>query len=585
MQTTQHQSNEIISLLRLSTAEQNAGDRSGLDRQRSINRETAARCGLVIRREIEAVDVSGRHVKDDPQFQQLFRELATDPTLTGIVVSEQSRLFRPEQFGDYSILDIFSAHKKLIYTPGEVIDAASDAGVLNLTLNGMMSGQELRKIKDRCNTGKRILRERGGNPGGNHTLPGTVRYVRERNADGKVTGSHWELVPLAVERVKRAYDLLFAGYSYQAIADEVGGWSDHGIRRLLQNPIHIGIRRYGWALSPEYLPRATAKNPNPKPKRRSVASATPYDVPTRAELIAGTKAPIVPPIISIADWDRAQEIMAARITTWRKTHTKLDESGRDRFLLNQGYCSCGEPLYVRYGSRDHTRQPRPHLDTYICRSRFNNVKRVAHGEPMGCQGAWGSIRRTDLEAAVCEAVIQLADRAFISRVLSQVLAAATRPDPAQADRAKAAAKLENGRKELLAMVRAGDITRSEFKAEIDILERESNALASLAPPARPALDPAAVAAGLIGVFQGFDTLPFERQRAILRGAIKSVRVDGIARTIVSVTVAGGYLGTGANVVLPPTSHHQINAVRDFVLQFPQPILISDTSHIRRRKAA
>jgi len=63
-----------------------------------------------IRREIVVVDVSGRHVADDPQFQALFEELK-DPTLSGVLVSEQSRLVRPETFDDYRILGIFQKHQ------------------------------------------------------------------------------------------------------------------------------------------------------------------------------------------------------------------------------------------------------------------------------------------------------------------------------------------------------------------------------------------------------------------------------------------------------------------------------------------
>ena len=562
---------EVISLLRLSTAEQAANDRSGLDRQRGINRATAAAHSLTIRREIEAVDVSGRHVRDDPQFQQLFRELETDPTLAGIVVSEQSRLVRPEKFEHYTVLDIFARNRKMIWTPGGVIDATTEEGIMSLTLNGMMSGQELRKIKDRCISGKRVLRDKGLNPCPAHALPRTVRYVKIRNENGKVIDQRWELVPLMVERVKRAYQLLFEGQSYRSIAEQVGGLSPDGFHKLMQNPIHIGIRRYAYTLSPEYMPKATVKNPYPKRKRRSILADQPIDVPTREELILGTKQPIVPPIISMADFDRAQEIMRSRITRWRKGKIKND--GRPRFLLNQVYCGCGEPVIGKYGSDGKRGQIRPFLDRYVCRSTYPGDR---HGE-QGCRGEWRSIRRMDLEACVIQMIERLADRKFLTTLLKQLIVVSQpKPDPAQAQREAALRKHDQGRQTLLAMVRAGDISRAEFKAQMAILEHDKKATEALAPPPQQSLDPATIAIGLINTFQGFGMLAFGRQRAILQGALKRIIINGNERTVHSVTISGGYLGGskgGVNSPLLCSQYPQIDNPLDFVLKFPQPISI------------
>ena len=118
---------EVISLIRFSTAEQVAEGRAGIERQRTANLAGAALHGLKIRREMVVVDVSGRHVKDDPQFQGLFDELK-DPGLAGVVASEQSRIFRPEEYGDYAILDNFSRNRKLIFTPTARIDSHHPRG-------------------------------------------------------------------------------------------------------------------------------------------------------------------------------------------------------------------------------------------------------------------------------------------------------------------------------------------------------------------------------------------------------------------------------------------------------------------------
>ncbi len=188
----------------------------------------------------------------DPQFKKLFTDLRRSD-IQGVAVAEQSRLFRPGEFEDFSILGHFKRNNKFIFTPNEKIDTRASGGRMSAILNGLMSGEELIKIRERCDGGKAIMRARGGNPNGKQLLPRGVRYVKTRDADGKlikvinskgysVTG-RWEHVPLEVERIKKAYALLLENMSFEQIAVEIGGkWTGKGIRDALTNPIWIGIR-------------------------------------------------------------------------------------------------------------------------------------------------------------------------------------------------------------------------------------------------------------------------------------------------------------------------------------------------------
>ncbi len=376
---------EVISLIRFSTAEQVSEGKAGIDRQRRANEAGAMLHGLRIRREMLCIDVSGRHVKDDPQFQALFEEMK-DPTLTGVIAPEQSRIFRPEEYADYAILDHFGRNKKLIFTPSARIDPTTSEGRMTLVMGGLMSGEELHKIRDRCNGGKMTKRLEGKHPGGNQLLPKTVKFVRVRNAEGIKTGeTYWELVPIEVARMKLAFQLLFEGDSYELIAEKIGGgWTGSGLHRAMMNPIHIGIRRYQWeAKGDEYMPKASAKNPKPKKRRRLVKRAAPLDIPTREDLESGKAKPIVEPILTLAEWDRAQEIIVSRMTRWRKS--KLKNDGRARHLATGiACCSCSDPLYPRYGSRT------PDNLVDLCKSRFRGGK--------GCGAQL--IRRDEMDAAI-----------------------------------------------------------------------------------------------------------------------------------------------------------------------------------------
>jgi hypothetical protein len=103
-----------------------------------------------------------------------------------------------------------------------------------------------------------------------------------------------------------------------------------------------------------------------------------------------------------------------RMTRWRKS--KIRNANRERFLgLRISECSCGEPLYPRYGSRG------PHLDAVYCKTRFKG------GPGCGAQ----SIKRVDLAAAIDSVVVMLDNVDFLMDALNTALALRkAAPDPA-----------------------------------------------------------------------------------------------------------------------------------------------------------
>jgi hypothetical protein len=179
---------------------------------------------------------------------------------------------------------------------------------------------------------------------------------------------------------------------------------------------------------------------------------------------------------------------------------------------------------------------------------------------------------------------KLADAGFVLAALEAAMALQVAPaDPARADREQAIAKLEGGRKEMLAMVRSGDMTRDEFRAEMAILEADVRALEALVPTAAPAVDPQQLAALVVSVFAEFAFLSFVQQRNVLRGALRGIIVDASARAITTVTISGGYLGRGVNSVLPSRAQFQIDAIQDLTIRLPHPVVIAAT-YVDRRTA-
>jgi hypothetical protein len=148
----------------------------------------------------------------------------------------------------------------------------------------------------------------------------------------------------------------------------------------------------------------------------------------------------------------------------------------------------------------------------------------------------------------------LADANFLVRALEVAVALQkAAPDPTRVKREQALAKLEVGRKEMLVMVRKGDMTRDEFRREMDELEKEVKALEALLPAPAPKLDPKELLDLINRGFSEFSFLTFTQKRALLRGAVKEIIVDSHARAITGLTISGGYLGKGANSVLHSTA--------------------------------
>ena len=521
-----------ISLIRFSDDQQVDDDRAGVEGQRQRNAAGAAFHNLNVIREVIVIDVSGKYVADDPQFQSIFADLKSGAA-KGVLVAEQSRLVRPQYWQDFAILDHFKKNHCFVFTPTERIDPCTQAGWYTLTVGGMVSGGELQNMVDRFQRGKRIFHQSGRHASSDRALPRGVQYIRTRDPrTGKTVAWKWQHDGIDSERVKKAFDLLLStNLSFEEIAARVGGgWTGKGIKESLQNPVWIGKRRFQWASGDEYTP--TRRDCKPGKKRRRQFRIEPTLVPID-----------IPHLVSDDVFQRAQEIIAERALTFRKSKEK--NAGRQRFLANGLLrCQCGRLIYNRYGGRG------THLDSYYCSSSARGGQRCG----------MSSIRRDKLDRAIVRLVTErLLDLAFLRTILAAVVKKAAQPvDAAGAKREAQLAKLEKGPKELIAAMGKGDITRTEFKEAADVIDREIREFKAMLPlPPVPDADAGVYLEAITRAFAEFGLLPFAEQREILRRSVKEIVIDG-RRTpaIPSITLNGGFLGgfkrsgCGANWKLP-----------------------------------
>ena len=149
-----------IELIRVSTESQAGSDRASIPAQRAINRRTALAYGLTIVRSIEMSDVSGAAVLSAPEIKELLN-LMNDSEIHGVVAREFSRLMRPENFGDYALLQAFADSNTILYLPEGPIDFASKTGRLMGTIRAAIAGMERTEILERIWSAKEEKRKSG----------------------------------------------------------------------------------------------------------------------------------------------------------------------------------------------------------------------------------------------------------------------------------------------------------------------------------------------------------------------------------------------------------------------------------------
>lgn len=461
---------QAIAILRVSTDQQDTA------RQKRDVAQAADAHNLEIVRTLELPGLSGTKMLTNAEVRKVLADLAR-PDIAGVVVSAIDRLVRPGELGDLAIFDAFQRTRKLIFTPAQVIDVGSQAGFLTSGVQGIIAGFERMSILARTSAGREIVRQRGGNPQGPHTLPRGVTYSKSAG---------WAYTEPDASRVGKAYDLLFERRSWHDIAHQIGGFTHNGIKASLENPIWKGVRRYS--------------------EGRDERLEVPIDIE---------------PLISPERWEAAQRIILEKRSRWAKTKCT------PRFLLSGLLrCACGKAVYVRPGSRSMARH------YYRCSSTFKG-----RGPRCGATSVQSNAADRTVEEIVSR---QLLDVTFLRAVLDRLQTGQPVRDENAGKLARQREKLETERQRLLRLTLKGTCTEEDFARESKRLETELRDLERLAPTPVPAtLDASKLVVRMSRAFARFAKLPFEERRDLLRTAFREIVLDN--GTVTAITLNGGFL--------------------------------------------
>lgn len=328
--------NKVIELIRVSTKEQAASDRASIPAQRATCRQICAQHRLEVVRSIEFMDVSGASVLLAPEIQELMR-LIQSPEIHGVVAREFSRLMRPENLGDFVLLQAFSDSKTLLYLPDGPIDFSTKSGRLVGVVRALMAGMDRTDILERVWSAKEEKRKRGELAQSEIVLPFGIGYEQGRGFYYKPE----------TERVREAFHRFLAGnHSYGQLAKLVGV-TPRGMHIILRNPIWIGWR----VIDKKRDTSASGRYPSDNGRqadRRKVKRA-PEEV-IRVKVIDE-------PLVSEADFEAVQRIMDQKQSKHWRCQTNIER----RFTYN-GFLTCS-----KCGKIIHTALARG--DYYACKGR------------------------------------------------------------------------------------------------------------------------------------------------------------------------------------------------------------------------
>lgn len=223
-------------LIRVSTADQATEGKAGLDRQREANRRTVRDKGYQVVHQVELVDVSGTATFLAPEIQELL-QMAFRKEIDVIVISEMSRLVRPDDLGHLALLDQFRRNGVVIDSGGVVHDVDDPSGFLAGGLQALIGGFERKALLKKIQSSKESARAAGRNPSADITLPLGLSYDRSHHKyfyNGEIT------------KVQEAFSLIDGDSGLRNISEIARrvGVESATLRNILRNKAYIGLREY-----------------------------------------------------------------------------------------------------------------------------------------------------------------------------------------------------------------------------------------------------------------------------------------------------------------------------------------------------
>jgi site-specific DNA recombinase len=283
--------------------------------------------GYEIVRTFEVSDVSGTSTAAAPEMKRLLGMIEFGE-VDVVMVSEMSRLVRPDDLTSLAILDTFKRANVLIDVGGSVVDFASPEGFLTGGIQAILGGHERMQMLRKMMESKEERRRMGKCPGSRITLPLGISYNRERD--------EWGLNDSEIWRIQEAFRIIDEEgvINVCEVARRVG-INAQALRKQLKNPIYKGIRLIDTKrdLSVKHTKADGRQGDRPKIKRApdEIISVRVYSAERAA--------------VSEERWERVNEVLQ-KVSMVHKLD--LEKNARAHLLTGVARCGyCGERMYTK----------------------------------------------------------------------------------------------------------------------------------------------------------------------------------------------------------------------------------------------
>jgi DNA invertase Pin-like site-specific DNA recombinase len=327
---------KVISLIRVSSEQQAADDRTGIQRQLEDIGIHCRSHNLEIIKEYRLDGISGAYVQHSPSFQEMLSKLS-EPSIAGIVFASIDRFFRPEGLSAYQVFAPFENTGKRLFCDLGALDPKNQQDQMKIVLWGQMAGMERTRIRDRMVRGKEFKRLDPNSK--TDTLPNGV----------VLEGGKFRYTDQS-ERVKQAFYRVLKGDTLTLITKELGFTSQTALRATLRSYWWIGVK-------------ATTKRRVERKPMVDVRLSDGKKIERENPIFVKTNLAETP-LIPEAIFERIQDVLNQNTRHWIACKSRTNN------FLGVGllYCQCGEKMYAKSDKRPG----KPSY--YICASKYHGTR-------------------------------------------------------------------------------------------------------------------------------------------------------------------------------------------------------------------
>ncbi|MFC7370764.1 recombinase family protein [Fictibacillus iocasae] len=231
----------VVGYLRVSTAEQSEG--FSLDAQEHEIRTYCTRNGYNLLRIYRDEGISGTSIEERINFQTMLHDISEDSSIHAVLVWKLSRLTRKLSHL-LNIVDLLEQFNTGLIVTHDNLDTSTSFGKAIISMSGIFAEMERENIVSACKLGMR-QRAREGKWNGGRVLGYRTNSKKELEINEEEAIVVREIFNLFVNE-NWGYKKIASTLNHRGLKTVRGKeWSINGVKQIIDNPIYVGMIRWG----------------------------------------------------------------------------------------------------------------------------------------------------------------------------------------------------------------------------------------------------------------------------------------------------------------------------------------------------